>query len=89
MSPAELELLFQTSSYQADEDLVFAHPHSGRPIDRSLLLKRFKAALTRARRARDPLSRLEAYLRDADGGRGRPDADPSGVDGPPRLARRR
>ena len=44
----ELELLFQTSSYQADEDLVFAHPHTGRPIDRSLLLKRFKAALTRA-----------------------------------------
>ncbi len=44
----ELELLFQTSSYQADEDLVFAHPHAGRPIDRSLLLKRFKAALKRA-----------------------------------------
>jgi integrase len=44
----ELELLFQTSSYQADEDLVFAHPHTGRPIDRSLLLKRFKAALRRA-----------------------------------------
>jgi integrase len=44
----ELELLFQRSSYQADEDLVFAHPHTGRPIDRSLLLKRFKAALKRA-----------------------------------------
>lgn len=44
----ELELLFQASSYQADEDLVFAHPHTGRPIDRSLLLKRFKAALNRA-----------------------------------------
>ena len=44
----ELELLYQASSYQADEDLVFAHPHSGKPIDRSLLLKRFKAALRRA-----------------------------------------
>jgi integrase len=44
----ELELLFQASSYQADEDLVFGHPHSGRPLDRSLLLKRFKAALARA-----------------------------------------
>jgi integrase len=44
----ELELLFQASSYQADEDLVFAHPHSGNPIDRSRLLKRFKAALKRA-----------------------------------------
>lgn len=44
----ELELLFQRSSYQSDEDLVFAHPHSGKPMDRSLLLKRFKAALKRA-----------------------------------------
>jgi integrase len=26
---------------------VFAHPHTGKPIDRSRLLKRFKAALKR------------------------------------------
>jgi integrase len=26
---------------------VFAHPHTGKPIDRSRLLKRFKAALAR------------------------------------------
>jgi integrase len=44
----ELELLFQRSSYQADDDLVFAHPHTGKPIDRSQLLKRFKSALKRA-----------------------------------------
>ena len=44
----EVEVLFQASSFQADEDLVFGHPHSGRPLDRSLLLKRFKAALARA-----------------------------------------
>ncbi len=44
----ELELLFQRSSYQSDEDLVFAHPHSGKPMDRSQLLKRFKGALKRA-----------------------------------------
>lgn len=44
----ELELLFQASSYQADEDLVFGHPHTGKPLDRSLLLKRFKGALARA-----------------------------------------
>ena len=44
----ELELLFQASSYQGDEDLVFGHPHTGRPLDRSRLLKRFKAALARA-----------------------------------------
>jgi integrase len=44
----ELELLFQDSSYQSDEDLVFAHPHTGKPMDRSQLLKRFKGALKRA-----------------------------------------
>jgi integrase len=44
----ELELLFQASSYQGDEDLVFGHPHTGRPLDRSRTLKRFKAALARA-----------------------------------------
>jgi integrase len=44
----ELELLFQVSSYRRDDDLVFAHPATGKPIDRSKLLKRFKAALRRA-----------------------------------------
>jgi Phage integrase family len=43
----ELELLFQDSPYKRDDDLVFAHPETGRPIDRSKLLKRFKAALRR------------------------------------------
>jgi len=44
----ELDLLHQRSAYNADSDLVFAHPHTGKPIDRSKLLKRFKAALRRA-----------------------------------------
>jgi integrase len=44
----ELELLFQDSQYRRDDDLVFAHPATGEPIDRSKLLKRFKAALRRA-----------------------------------------
>jgi integrase len=44
----ELELLSQTSPYKRDDDLVFAHPETGKPIDRSKLLKRFKAALRRA-----------------------------------------
>src|SRR4051812_36108732 len=44
----ELDLLYKASAWQADEDLVFAHPHTGSPIDRSKLLKRYKAALTRA-----------------------------------------
>src|SRR3954454_5283523 len=33
-----------TSHYTADEDLVFGHPQLGSPLDRSKLLKRFKAA---------------------------------------------
>jgi integrase len=45
---AELERHFQRFGYQADDDLVFCHPDSGRPLDRSKLLKRFKAALAAA-----------------------------------------
>ena len=42
---AELELLSQHSRWKGDDDLVFAHSETGKPIDRSKLLKRFKAAL--------------------------------------------
>ena len=45
----ELERHFQRSAYQADTDLVFAHPHSGNPYDASKLRKRFKQALKRAK----------------------------------------
>ncbi|MDQ2760527.1 MAG: tyrosine-type recombinase/integrase [Actinomycetota bacterium] len=38
----------EDSAYKRDDDLVFAHPATGKPIDRSKLLKRFKAALRRA-----------------------------------------
>ena len=44
----ELERHFQRSSFQADEDLAFCHPQTGLPLDRSRLLKRFKAAAKRA-----------------------------------------
>ncbi len=43
----ELDRLHAETFYPADDDLVFAHPHTGKPIDRSRLLKRFKAALRR------------------------------------------
>jgi integrase len=46
---AELERLYQDSPYQGDDDLVFAHPATGGPYDRSRLLKRFKAAVKRAK----------------------------------------
>jgi integrase len=41
----ELERHFQRSQFQADDELVFAHPLTGKPLDRSKLLKRFKKAL--------------------------------------------
>ena len=47
----ELQCLYDDASFQADEDLVFAHPRSrkqGTPLDGSKVLKRFKGALRRA-----------------------------------------
>jgi integrase len=40
--------LRQRSAYRGDGDLVFCHPESGRPLDRSKLIRRFKQALGRA-----------------------------------------
>jgi integrase len=45
---AELDELSKRSAYSADDDLVFAHPLLGKPLDRSKVLKRFKAALAAA-----------------------------------------
>jgi integrase len=45
---AELEKHFQRSAFQADDDLVFAHPVLGVVLDRSKLLKRFKTCLRAA-----------------------------------------
>lgn len=44
----ELEQHFQGSNYQGDEELVFAHPETGRFYDPSRSRKRFKAALAAA-----------------------------------------
>jgi len=66
----ELKHHFEGSSYRADQDLVFAHPHTGHPLDASKLRKRFKQALQRAR------VRLVRF-HDV--------AHASGVDGPPRF----
>jgi integrase len=40
----ELDQWSRRSSYAADDDLVFAHPQKGVPLDRSKVSKRFKAA---------------------------------------------
>ena len=37
-----LDDLHKTSAYTGDDELVFAHPHTGKPLDRSQVLKRFK-----------------------------------------------
>ncbi len=44
----ELDRLHKMTAYNADSDLVFAHPHTGKPMERSRLLKRYKATLKRA-----------------------------------------
>jgi len=41
---AELERWSQRTAFAGDDQLVFAHPHTGRPLDRSKVTKRFKAA---------------------------------------------
>lgn len=45
----KLERHFQRSAYQGDDDLVFVHPETGNRLDRSRVLKRFKAALKKGR----------------------------------------
>ena len=44
----ELERYFQRSYHQADDDLVFANPLTGRPVGGSFPRVRFKKALKRA-----------------------------------------
>jgi integrase len=43
----ELNRHFRASAFQGEEDLVFAHPQTGHPLDASKLRKRFKDALER------------------------------------------
>ncbi len=45
----ELERLFQGSQWQADDDLVFAHPATGGPMPKANITRRMRAALTAAR----------------------------------------
>ena len=44
----ELDRHFQRSAFQDDDDLVFAHPAAGGPLDPSKILTRFKHALDAA-----------------------------------------
>jgi integrase len=44
----ELDRLHRSSAFQADEDLVFANPRTGRPLNGTALLKSYQRALERA-----------------------------------------
>jgi integrase len=44
----DLDVLYRSSAFQADDDLVFAHPLTGGVYDASRLRKRFKAAVAAA-----------------------------------------
>jgi integrase len=45
---AELDAHHRRALYRGEDDLGFAHPLLGTPLDRSRLVKRFKAAVARA-----------------------------------------
>jgi integrase len=44
----ELDRFYKASTFQADDDLVFAHPATGSALDRHEVSRRFKVALKRA-----------------------------------------
>lgn len=44
----ELDRLYRQTAYQADDDLVFANPHTWRPMNGNALLKAFQRALDAA-----------------------------------------
>jgi integrase len=45
----ELDRLFKASSRQGDDDLVFADPHTGGPLDKAAILRRYRRALKAAK----------------------------------------
>jgi integrase len=44
----ELDRLFKSSPRQGDDDLVFGDPHTGEPLDKAAILRRYKNALKAA-----------------------------------------
>ncbi len=45
----ELDRLCQTSNWRGDDDLVFADPHHGGPLNKAAILRRYRRALKAAR----------------------------------------
>ena len=44
----ELDGLFKASAYHSEDELVFGHPHSGQPLDRTSVTTRFQRVAKRA-----------------------------------------
>jgi len=65
----ELDRWSKRTEYRSDGDLVFAHPQTGHPLDRSKVSKRFKAACRAAGVREVKFHDLRHY---ADGGVMRP-----------------
>ena len=63
-----LDRLFQACAYQGDDDLVFGHPHTGRPLDRSQVSKPRVQKLVEDRRSAG-ISREAGCRRDCPEGR--------------------
>ena len=77
-----LEHHFQRSRWRSDQDLVFAHPLTGRVLDASKLRKRFTQALERAELHVITFHELRRHVRDANGRRRGATARDPGMDGP-------
>jgi integrase len=85
----ELERHLQRSAYGGDDDLVFAHPETGNPYDRSKLRKRFKSALRAAGVREVTFHDLRHTFGTRMAAAGCPDADAPRVLYPERLGRGR
>jgi integrase len=80
-----LDDLHKTSAYTGDDELVFAHPHTGQPLDRSQLLRRFKRYCREAGLREQRFHDLRHTFGTQMAAGGRPATDDPGMDG----ARRR
>jgi integrase len=57
-----LRSLRSQSVYSRDRDLVFCHPETGKPLDRSKLVRRFKQAIERGDVHRITFHELRHYV---------------------------
>jgi integrase len=73
----------QATRWRDPDALVFAEPASGDVLWRGALMRRYRRAFENRRDRPAPLPRSATHVRDGDGGGRSPDADASGVDGPP------